>query len=384
MSALAVVAFGATVLGGCTMMTTPGPGMGGGSGGSSGSGSTGDPGGGGGSGSAPDGGGGAAAPGQTITANSVTLDLPPRKQWEANFGYCGELSFIIAGLHFGQYLSQYDARALAAPGTRQSSSASQLLLDANEDVAASAMKLDYEIWPKTGDSDAFVLWTKKHLLANHPIVLGVFENTSIFGFTAEQGDDYDHIVPLVGYASSHPITDEQVYDDDQLTMTDNGDLDQSVSTSPLTFKYAKSSFVFDRTHQPNQPYYINNGEDSAIAILGINDPNHETFPVQLALDTTSEQPEMGDGASTRPAASPVTLTITVSHLTPGTTYTLYKYTSFTSVPAGNFNANAAKAASATPISISSGTTFTTTETIMSNEMAIYRAVKASGSGTNKI
>jgi len=366
------------------MDADPGVGGGGGSSGS-GSGSAGDPGGGAGSGSSgsdPGGGGGTGAPGQTITANSVTLDLPPRLQWEANFGYCGELSFIIAGLHFGQYLSQYDARALATPGIKQSSSSSQLLLDANEDVAAKAMKLDYEIWPKTGNSDAFVLWTKKHLLANHPIVLGVFENTSIFGFTAEQGDDYDHIVPLVGYASSHPITDEQVYDDDQLTMNDNGDLDQSVSTSPLTFTYAKSSFVFDRTHQPNQPYYINNGEDSAIAILGVNDPDHETFPVQLALNTTSEQPELVDGASTRPAASPVTLTITVSQLTPGTAYTLYKYTSFTSVPAGNFNANAANAASATPITISSGTTFTTTETIMSNEMAIYRAVKASGSGTN--
>ena len=309
-------------------------------------------------------------------ATSVALDITPRLQWEANFGYCGEISMTSAGLYFGQYISQYDARALAAPGVKQAKDASQLLLDANEGVAATAMKLDFEIWPKSGTPDDFLVWLKTHLVANHPVVLGVFENTSIFDFTAEAGDDYDHIVPVLGYSSSHPLTDPQVYPDDQLTFSDNGDYDQSVSTSPLVFTYAVGSFVFDRAHQPSQPYYLDNGEDSAIAILGIADPNGETLPVQLQTDKNTEEPEMVDGSSTRPAASPVTLTITVSGLSPGTSYVLYKYTSFGKVPTASYNAHAADAAAQTPIAAASAT-FTTQETIMSNEMAIYRAVRAS-------
>ncbi|ORY46796.1 hypothetical protein BCR33DRAFT_715229 [Rhizoclosmatium globosum] len=37
----------------------------------------------------------------------------PRVQWGANWGYCGELSFISSGLLLGQYVSQYDARGAA-------------------------------------------------------------------------------------------------------------------------------------------------------------------------------------------------------------------------------------------------------------------------------
>ena len=41
------------------------------------------------------------------------LPILPREQWETNLGYCGEVALISAGLHYGQYLSQYDARDLA-------------------------------------------------------------------------------------------------------------------------------------------------------------------------------------------------------------------------------------------------------------------------------
>jgi len=40
-------------------------------------------------------------------------------QWDANYGYCGEVSLISAGLYYGQYISQYDARALASPNVPQ-------------------------------------------------------------------------------------------------------------------------------------------------------------------------------------------------------------------------------------------------------------------------
>ena len=42
-------------------------------------------------------------------------DIPPRLQWNSNDVYCGEVSMISAGLYYGQYLSQYDVRAIASP-----------------------------------------------------------------------------------------------------------------------------------------------------------------------------------------------------------------------------------------------------------------------------
>lgn len=51
----------------------------------------------------------------------INKHLPPRLQWEHNGGYCGEVSMIVAGLYYGQYLSQYDVRAIASPGMPQNS-----------------------------------------------------------------------------------------------------------------------------------------------------------------------------------------------------------------------------------------------------------------------
>ena len=83
---------------------------------------------------------------------------------------------------------------------------------------------------------------------------------------------------------------------------------------------------------------------------------------------------MVEGSDTRPAAEPVTLTVTVSDLKPGTTYNLYRYTSMAAVPDSNINADAAKAAQKWSITIPSGSTYTMTQNIMSDETAVYRAV----------
>jgi hypothetical protein len=68
------------------------------------------------------------------------------------------------------------------------------------------------------------------------------------------------------------------------------------------------------------------------------------------------------------------LTITVSGLKPGVTYNLYRYRSMAAVPDSTINAKAAKAAQKWTVKISSGSTYTMTQTINSNEVAVYRAV----------
>jgi hypothetical protein len=94
-------------------------------------------------------------PGASAAQQSSTYsqgnDIPPRLQWEGNQGYCGEVSFISAGLNYGQYVSQYDARAVASPGAPQNLPKSQLL---NDQKAAAAMHLNAVQWDTASETSS--------------------------------------------------------------------------------------------------------------------------------------------------------------------------------------------------------------------------------------
>lgn len=315
----------------------------------------------------------------TYTAGSK---LPPRIQWDANYGYCGEVSFISAGLNYGQYISQYDARALASKNAGQRRESSQLLLGVNDVAAAKAMHLTATAFNTTQQptSTAFLTWVKSNVTAGYPVVIGVFMNQNRFYATTNlyAGDtEYDHIVAVTGMTSTRPLTGTATYyADDVLTFNDNGEW--TTNGQPQNaFSFAFGTFVATR-QQANAKtaavYSLKNGADYGIAITGIIDLSHETMPVRLTTSTNAETPAIVDGSNTRPAAKPVTLTITVSSLKPGTTYTLYRYNSMTKVPDSNINANVANAAQKWTIKIASGSTYTMTQTINSNEIAVYRAV----------
>lgn len=293
-----------------------------------------------------------------VTGNSAVLNIPPRIQWMPNYGYCGEMSMISTGLYYGQYISQYDARAVASPGVNQTSSNSQLLLGVNAAAAAKIMKLKVTEWNAAGTGNQFLAWVKQNIAKTFPVIIGIFMRTG-------SDPDYDHIVPVFAVKSSQPITDPNYYSDDVLTFNDLG------VEKGTTFTY--SFGAFQGKSQVNT-YSLKTKGNYGIAVTGVMDTNGDTLPVRVDTNLNSEAPEI-QGA-TRPAASPLTLTVTVSNLQPGVAYKLYKYASFANVPTSAFNANAAKAAKITDVQIASGSVFKMTETIQSSEMAIYRAVRA--------
>ena len=316
----------------------------------------------------------------TYTAGSK---LPPRIQWDANYGYCGETAFISAGLNYGQYISQYDARALASKNARQGLESSQLLLGVNDVAAAKAMHLSATAFntAQQPTAPAFLTWVKSNVTAGYPVVIGVFVNQSRFyGLTnLNAGDaEYDHIVAVTGITSTHPLTGPTTYyADDVLTFNDNGEWTGTNGQPQNVFNYSFGTFATTRQRANAKSaavYSLKSGADYGIAITGIIDLSRETVPVRLTTSTNAEIPAMVDGSNTRPAAKPVTLTITVSNLKPGTTYTLYRYNTMANVPDSNINANAAKAAQKWTIKVAAGTTYTMTQTINSNETAVYRAV----------
>ena len=316
------------------------------------------------------------------TAQS-NLQINPRFQWGVNYGYCGEVSFISAGLYYGQYLSQYDARSLANGTGNQNRASSQLLLGVNDSAAADRMHLAMTKWSGVGTS-AFLSWVKKNVLAGSPVVIAVFTNSWIFDGDARPNagnSEYDHIVPVHSITTKHGLTDARYYADDTLTFSDNGLYgDDTPTGSPYNFSYAFGLFTRTRAQAnlKTGPVYSLplNTKNYGVAFTGVKDTYRETVPVRITTSTNAELPSIANGSNTRPASQVVTLTVTVSGLVPGKAYKLYRYNSMAAVPDGSFNTNAAKAGSVWPIKITSGSTYVLKQSITSNQSVAYRAVLA--------
>lgn len=310
-------------------------------------------------------------------------DIPPRQQWTANYGYCGEVGLISAGLYYGQYVSQYDARALASRNRDQARQGSQLLLGVNDAYAAAQMRLQAVPWQGGSGTSAndFLVWVKTHVASGHPVLIGVYENLRLFEDTDDDdaGDaQYDHIVSVIGVSSTRPVTTPAAYAADEvLTFSDHG-LWSPEGKPDYLYRYAFGAFQATR-QQANAAdgavYSLPRGASNhGLAITGIIDRDGQTLPVRLSTSVNDEQPAMPEGGRARPASRPLTLTVTVSGLKPGVPYTLYRYDSFQAVPDAAFNGNASKASKQWKLRGDGGSTYTLQESIRSDQVAVYRAV----------
>ena len=328
----------------------------------------------------------AGASAQVMTATSPpttwSTDLPPRLQWNENFGYCGEVSLISAGLYFGQYASQYEARSIASNGKPQYLSASQLLLGVNDQYATNAMHLNAVEWdaPAGSSSEDFLAWVKGYVLQGLPVAIGVYTNEyRFYGSTNPHAGDplYDHIVPVNGIVSSHAASDPTYYADDVIEFSDNG-LWAPGGNPSYEFSYAFGAFQKTRTqaNAHNGPIYslASTGGNYGLAVTGVSDLYHDTLPVRLATNVNDEKPDIANHSNTPPA--PIVLTITISGLKPGVAYKLYRYNDFSKVPDFAFNASAGQAYESWNVQIAAGNQYVMSETIESNEVAVYRAVAA--------
>jgi hypothetical protein len=332
------------------------------------------------------GGEGAAAAATLHAPFSIQNPIPPRLQWNANYGYCGETSFISAGLYYGQYLSQYDARAIASNDTPQYEEGSQLLLGVNDRRAAVKMHLTYSEWmPGRGaTASSFLTWVKSEVILGYPVIIGVYTNEYRFyrDTNATAGDSkYDHIVMVTGVTSNHPLTLPAVYyANDIITFSDNGTWTGTTHGQPqYIFHYPFGSFQATRQQANSSDGNIYSLPDATrdfgIAITGVSDSDHETVPVRVGTSVNYERPSIRNHSNVQPKPMPLTLTVTMSDLQRGVTYHLYRYDSVADVPNSAFNAKRA-AASQTWTFTASSTTRTISQSIVSSDEVIYRAAAA--------
>jgi hypothetical protein len=268
--------------------------------------------------------------------------MPPRSQWDANYGYCGETSFIQAGLMYGQYLSQYTVRQMISG--HQSRQSDQLLIGLNDGKAAKLLKLNYVAFTPNKDVETWVKWIKPYLAAGQPVTIGVLTNfdEKFFG-TAEAElapgqPDYDHIVNIVDIQGNS-------MDTYNITFYDHGlwkllrpagawGVDKS-RDSVFTYRLKDIVKSRDAANAASTAYSIINSDDLkyAIALTGpTNIDSTKGCPVFVTTNPTEERPVMKEGSNTKPTASSMSLTVTAYSLKASTSYVIYMYDDLSQVP----------------------------------------------------
>ena len=311
------------------------------------------------------------------TRYAMSLDIAPRLQWNANFGYCGETSLISAGMHFGQYASQWTARSLASPGVPQTKQNSQLLLGVNDLDAAARMRLSAIAFDSDGQrtTGQFLTWVKAMVARGRPVIIGVLQNQPASGGALPGDQEYDHIVPVLGVSSLSRLSghDRRYRPDDVLTFSDNdGDVPSSIyRTRFRDFQRSRSA-----ANRGDAPMYslLNQPMNYGISVTGVQDPDHVTIPVRLTSSMDGEGAQDQERLEAPPAALPIDLTATVTIPDQSMAYRVYLYDDFSKVPIRDFNAAAGKAIDSWTIQPGSGPTWTRQIGIMSNQTRVFRAV----------
>lgn len=309
------------------------------------------------------------------SAETWKNSLPPRLQWNRNWGYCGEVSLICAGLYYGQYLSQYDVRAIASPNIPQGKWESQLLLGVNDQLAASKMHLKTEVWQgKNKSAQEFLLWIKENVMKGYPVLMGIYVNEYLYygNLNPNAGDpEYDHIVPVIGITTGSGF--------DTIHFSDNGYVGNS-NHPVYIYSYAFDDFLADRrqanSKSGNMYSLSNKNQNYGIAITGVMDDDHETLPIHLETNFNYEFPIIEQGSNKRPKPMLLTLKIIVEGLEEGVDYHLYRYNDINQVPHSHFNQQASKAFEQWTIHGTKEGIYIMHQNINSDEIAIYRAVKS--------
>ena len=325
----------------------------------------------------------AAAPQAPVTRYSSDLGIAPRLQWNSNFGYCGETSFISAGMYFGQYTSQWTARSAASPGVPQTEEESQLLLGVNDMDAAEAMRLQAVEFDSESQRSTkqYLTWVKSMVARGFPVIMGVFLNMD--DDSSDGQSEYDHIVPVLGVGSNAPLsaTNRTYRATDVISFSDNALLDGDTSTDAAVFRYRFGPFQKSRS-QANDPdgetYALRNRPmNYAAAVTGVMDPDRVTIPIRLTSNANGEGMQEEERLAAAPAPRPIDLTATVTIPDPNVGYTVYLYDDFTKVPIRNFNTFASNAIQSWSIAPGSGRSWSKTISIMSDQTRVFRAVPSS-------
>ena len=190
------------------------------------------------------------------------------------------------------------------------------------------------------------------------VVYAITTTVILYGNKNSNAGDanYDHIVPVIGIGSSHPL-DDKFYENDHILFSDNGLVTNNGNNPaipknnnvPYYYHYSFEEFVGSRkkANELNGNIYTlvnlpkNERGDSifnyAIAITGIMGEK-ETLPIRIKTSLNYEAPKMKNN-NRRPESMLLELNVTISKLKEGKEYIVYRYDNEENVPSENIKEN---------------------------------------------
>ena len=320
-----------------------------------------------------------------------------RQQWYANYGYCGETSFIASAMFYGMYMSQYDVRAYTSLSRTQSTEKDQVLLgEASELAAANLFKLNYERWSDTSITpkytDNFLRWVNGHLTSNHPVISAVYEYAGLVSIPGGQ-PIYDHIITMTNVsldASGNP-TSVSFSDYGIITPGVGERVYNKTQSTPYLFTYDYPACRRNRVNATasSSEYSIVDAsattkiKNYGLALTGVNTTEANLVRIQLTSNVSNfETNPMAEKSETRPAPNSINLVIHLYNLQANSTYNLYRFKDPFLLPISNFNqfynANSTNTNVVLDQIITTGPNppmdTQLNRTIQSNEIALYRCV----------
>jgi len=253
------------------------------------------------------------------------LTVRPRFQWWHHGAYCGELAIQATAMSYGAYLSQKQIRKVAPNNFQTHSYGSPTLgyevTDINIERTMDRLGILYQSWDKNSPQPQikpFLRWLKKQLVKSYPVIMAV---------RFYEGLSYDHMEPIYGYRSNHPLDDPNVYIDDVISnVLGVGSkryyrtIDTLVDTHPTPSLYSGGN---NCTLSQSECIFID--RNFGYAIMGLEDPHFRSIETSINVSDNGMEPF--------PFEVPTTATVTVhGPLVPGQAYTIYRWDAIDDFP----------------------------------------------------
>lgn len=250
----------------------------------------------------------------------------------------------------------------------------------NVAYTAEHLRLNFDEWDYTRPAPqaaAYKAWLKSHLVEGEPIVwfpICKGDSHQCYPGSCPSGGTCDHVEPMYGIFSNHPLSDPTVYDDDWILHASDQDLlpyYRKINSLDDTLAMGGNCKNAGSGFGKNEMFpCIYDQVTYGLAVTGLNVTG--TLPLALTTDGAVQEPDVRTGAP--PAA--LSGAVWISGLTPGASYAIYRYNSTGSLPAGPpFEASAFMAR--TPF-VATASTFNWTDpvTFPSNTAVYYIAAPA--------
>ena len=295
-----------------------------------------------------------AAPGPCVAPGTCTAPktkyswvapgVTPGQQWNSAGGFCGAFSVQHAALPFGAWISQDLVRKANRdqPGPHYMHGDTTVgfeVMPSNVAYTAAHLRLRFEEWdynqPKP-QAPAFKKWLKAQLAAQHPLAFFPIckgDSHQCYPDSCPNGGECDHVEPIFGLFSNHPLSDPNIYDDDYILHAS----DQDLQTYYRPINSLDDSLAMDGNCKNagsgfgrNEMYpCFDSSVTYGLAVTGLDINGTKLFPTSVSTPGSAGEPNVRQG---QPAVA-LSATLTVTGLTSGTKYILYRYNGTAALPA---------------------------------------------------